>query len=464
MVDSASTQQSWAIVGGGILGMTLAHRLAQAGQCVTLFEGADRLGGLASAWKLQHPGQNLGREIVWDRHYHVTLLSDLKLRSLLKELDLEKDMVWRKTKTGVYADGQLYSVSNAIEFLQFPALGLFDKFRLAFTIWYGSRIHNWRKLEQISVEDWLRRWSGDRTFTRFWRPLLRSKLGDNYPKASAAFIWATIQRLYAARRNGLKEEMFGYLPGGYGRIFDRFSDVLRREGVEVLVGHRARQIYAQPRASASQRQCIEFTNGYRASFDQVVVTTAAPVAADICTELAPDERDRLRHIHYQGIVCASLLLKQPLSRYYVTNITDPGLPFTGVIEMTALVDPQEFGGAALIYLPKYVPSGDGALELSDGAIAQQFIAGLQRMYPHFHPSDILDLQISRVKYVMALSTLNYSQGLPPMQARSPGLHIVNSAHIVNATLNVNDTIALAERALSSLLNAPRPAVPQPINR
>lgn len=132
--------------------------------------------------------------------------------------------------------------------------------------------------------------------------------------------------------------------------------------------------------------------------------------------------------------------------------------------MTALVDPQEFGGAALIYLPKYVPSGDGALELSDGAIAQQFIAGLQRMYPHFHPSDVLDLQISRVKYVMALSTLNYSQGLPPMQARSPGLHIVNSAHIVNATLNVNDTIALAERALSSLLNAPRPAVPQPINR
>ena len=45
-------------------------------------------------------------------------------------------------------------------------------------------------------------------------PLLRAKLGDAYQAASAAFIWATIQRLYAARRSGLKKEMFGYVPGG----------------------------------------------------------------------------------------------------------------------------------------------------------------------------------------------------------------------------------------------------------
>ena len=32
--------QSWAIIGGGMLGMTLAHRLAQSGQHVTLFESA----------------------------------------------------------------------------------------------------------------------------------------------------------------------------------------------------------------------------------------------------------------------------------------------------------------------------------------------------------------------------------------------------------------------------------------
>ncbi|MGA7227496.1 MAG: FAD-dependent oxidoreductase, partial [Acidimicrobiia bacterium] len=61
-----------AIVGGGVLGSTIALRLAQSGEQVTLFEAAPELGGLASAWSLG--------DIVWDRHYHVTLLSDSHTR------------------------------------------------------------------------------------------------------------------------------------------------------------------------------------------------------------------------------------------------------------------------------------------------------------------------------------------------------------------------------------------------
>ncbi len=441
--------ERWAVVGGGILGMTLAHRLAQAGKQVTLFERGDRLGGLASAWQFgpeTHP-------VTWDRHYHVTLLSDLQVRSLLQELGLEQDMAWRKTKTGVYANGELYSVSNAVEFLQFPALGWLDKLRLALTIWYGSKIKDGSKLEEISVVDWLCRWSGRRTFRKFWLPLLRSKLGPNYKKASAAFIWATIARLYAARSAGLKEEMFGYLPGGYHRILSRFGEVLRQEGVDVRLGHGARQVFS----TLSDRVCIEFANGRQETFDQVVLTVPGAIAADLCGGLTPVETELHRGIEYQGIVCASLLLKKPLSSYYVTNITDEGLPFTGVIEMTTLVDPQEFHGRSLVYLPKYVPSDDPVLQLPDAALKQDFLQGLARMYPAFHPSDVLAFQVSRVKYVMALATLGYSQKLPPMHTSVPGLHIVNSAHIVNATLNVNDTLKLAERAIPSLLSSPAAA-------
>lgn len=439
------SSQRWAIVGGGILGLTLAHRLAQQGQSVTLFEHAPELGGLASAWRLD--------DLLWDRHYHVTLLSDLALRSLLEELGLEQDMVWVRSKTGVYAKGKLYSVSNAVEFLRFPPLGLIDKFRLALTILYGSRIKDWRKLEQIPVTDWLRRWSGEQTFQRFWLPLLRAKLGDNYRKASAAFIWATISRLYAARRSGLKEELFGYLLGGYARLLSRFGDVLRQSGVDIFLGHSVRQIYR----TRSGQQCIEFANGKQEVFDQVIVTAAAPIAAQLCGELSEEEVAQLRGIEYQGIVCASVLLKKPLSPYYVTNITDTTVggvevPFTGVIEMSALVDPREFQGRSLVYLPKYIPADDlQTLNLSDEELRDRFVKALEQLYPAFHRSDILTFQVSRVRYVMALSTLNYSQTLPPMHTSVPGLHIVNSAHIVNATLNVNDTILLAERAIPTLL-------------
>ncbi|HZN43839.1 MAG TPA: FAD-dependent oxidoreductase, partial [Nitrospiraceae bacterium] len=164
--------ERWGIIGGGFLGMTLAHRLAQNGRRVTLFEGADHLGGLAGAWRLG--------DVIWDRHYHVTLLSDHYLRALLEELGLERDIEWVQTRTGFYTDQTLYSMSNTLEFLKFPPLNLIHKLRLGATIFYASQIKDWKRLEKFPVADWLRRWSGDHTFEKIWLPLLRAKLGDLY--------------------------------------------------------------------------------------------------------------------------------------------------------------------------------------------------------------------------------------------------------------------------------------------
>lgn len=80
-----SDRRHWAVIGGGMLGLTLAHRLRRDGNDVTLYEAAPDLGGLASAWTLDVPGHD---PVVWDRHYHVTLLSDRRVRDLLGELDL----------------------------------------------------------------------------------------------------------------------------------------------------------------------------------------------------------------------------------------------------------------------------------------------------------------------------------------------------------------------------------------
>jgi len=440
-----STPDHWAIVGGGMLGMTLAYRLAQQGKTVTLFEAAPELGGLASAWSLDG--------VVWDRHYHVTLLSDAFLRSLLEELGLEKDMQWVQTRTGFYTDGRLYSMSNSMEFLRFPPLRLIDKIRLASTILYASRIRDARKLEGVLVSDWLRRWSGAHTYEKIWLPLLRAKLGENYKITSAAFIWATIARMYAARRTGLKKEMFGYVPGGYAAILDAFAAALRRQGVPIRLSHAVLRVEAGEGGGVR----VHFANGSTHAFDQVVLTVPAPVAAQVCPDLTEPERSRLAEIRYLGVLCASLLLKQPLAGYYVTNITDSFAPFTAVIEMSALVDRHKhFNGNALVYLPKYLAPDDPMFSASDEGIERQFLNALERMYPHFRRDHVRCFRVSRVRHVMALSTLNYSDRLPPMSTSIPGVHIVNSAHIVNGTLNVNETIQLAERALPVLLSARAP--------
>jgi protoporphyrinogen oxidase len=184
------------------------------------------------------------------------------------------------------------------------------------------------------------------------------------------------------------------------------------------------------------------------------LTMAAPLVLRLCPGLSRDEQDKLKSIQYQGIVCASLLLKRPLANFYVTNITDPGIPFTAVIEMSALVERKHFGGHALVYLPKYVTPDDPVFSLSDGEIESQFVAALMRMYPHFQRRDLVCFRVSRVKCVLALSTLNYSERLPPMTTSLPGVHVINSAHICNGTLNVNETVQLAEKAAMMLLRLP----------
>lgn len=439
---AAASPERWGIVGGGILGMTLAHRLAQHGRRVTLFEGAERLGGLASPWSLGG--------VVWDRHYHVTLLSDRFLRSLLTELGLEQQMEWGVTRTGFYTDRGLVSMSNTVEFLRFPPLGLFDKLRLGLTILYAARVKDWRRLERVSVEEWLRRWSGDHTFESIWLPLLRSKLGESYRQTSAAFIWATIARMYEARRSGLKKEMFGYVPGGYARILARYEAVLQAEGVRIRLGRPTRRV--EPSVGGVR---VEGEDGEREDFDHVVLTVPAPLAAALCPGLREEEKEALRGVRYQGIVCASLLLKKPLSPYYVTNITVPGVPFTAVIEMSALVDRRHFAGNALVYLPKYVAPDDPVFDLTDDQIRESFLAALERMYPEFSRSHVVCFRLSRVRHVFALTTLNYSDRLPPLATSMPGVHLVNSAHVLNGTLNVNATLRLAESAAAGLLSRRR---------
>ena len=53
-------------------------------------------------------------------------------------------------------------MSNTFEFLKFPPLDLISKFRLGGTIFYASRVKNWKALEKVSVEEWLTKLSGQK--------------------------------------------------------------------------------------------------------------------------------------------------------------------------------------------------------------------------------------------------------------------------------------------------------------
>ena len=87
----ATPRSKWLVVGGGVMGLKIAKDLVARGQDVTIAEAAPTFGGLTSAWQLG--------DVTWDRFYHVTLLSDTKLRSLLDDLGLgQENRVWWKLR------------------------------------------------------------------------------------------------------------------------------------------------------------------------------------------------------------------------------------------------------------------------------------------------------------------------------------------------------------------------------
>ena len=420
-----------------MLGLALAHRLNQAGQKVTVLEAAPTLGGLASAWQVD--------DVTWDRYYHVIMLSDARLRSLLSELGLEEEIRWSVTRTNFFTGSSMHSLNNSVDYVRLPVLGLIDKARLAATIMLGSRIENGRPLEKLSAESWLTRWSGRTTYQNLWRPLLRSKLGSNYNKASAAYIWSVIRRFYAARRGGLKTEMFGYVPGGYRRILATLADKLRANGVVLETGVPVTSIEAVGTGIQVE------AGGESRLFDRVVNTCAAPIATRVCAGLSAAEKQQHESILYQGIVCASLILDRPLGGAYLTYITDETIPFTTVIEMSTLIDRNEIGGRHLVYLPKYLPLDDPLLEARDEEVEAAFVPALLRMFPDLTREEIKAFKVTRTRYVLAVSTLDYSDKLPPMATSQPGLYIVNSAQIVNGSLSVDESVNLANEAAEYLM-------------
>lgn len=425
-----------AVIGGGMLGMALALRLAGGNREITILERAPEFGGLAAPWTIG--------AVEWDRHYHVILRSDDRLLGLLDELGLTGALRWKTCGSAFFVGKRMQPFSTLADFIRFPALGLLDKLRLGLTILRAARERNAARLDELTAQEWLCELGGTRVFERFWRPLLRAKLGDAYAGASAAFIHATIARLFGARGNSGKREEFGYVEGGYAAIIERLTDRLRAAGVRLRAGASVDDVRFDGSAL-----CIETQEGCE-RYDRVIVTAPAPVAARICSALSAAEREALTAVRYHGIVCASVLLDRPLGGAYVTNIADDSIPFTGLIEMTSLVDRAAFGGCSLVYLPRYAEAQTPIFFASDDSIRESFLLALGRMYPGFDAGRVRAFRVSRVPYVFALPEAGTGMRALPMHTSVPGLLLANSAQIRNGTLNVNQTITLAERAASAV--------------
>jgi protoporphyrinogen oxidase len=191
-------------------------------------------------------------------------------------------------------------------------------------------------------------------------------------------------------------------------------------------------------------------DGEMYSFDKVISTVQPPVFQHMLPGTDSEYREFLTRTKYLGIICPIIVLDRPLSGYWTLNITEDNIPFTGVIETTAYIDPQFVGGHHLVYLPKYTAPDSPYQKMTDEEIRVLWMNHLEAMFPGFQRQWIRYFLVHRERYVEPLHLLNETHLIPTVQTPIKNLYLATNAQIYPALTN-GESISRKAREIADLI-------------
>jgi protoporphyrinogen oxidase len=417
------------IVGGGLLGLGLADKLAARGVPVTVYESAATLGGLAGSTQLG------GVRV--DRFYHAVTTTDRRVLDLAEELGLT--VRWRRLGVGFYHHGRHAAMSTPAQLLTFPGLTPADRARLVRFVLRCKGIDDHAELDRIGLEEWTRRTCGDRLWETLWRPLFDSKFEGNFDDLPATYLWSRMNRT-AGTRDRKGHEVMGAIEGGYQAMVDRLAERIRSRGGHVLTSTPVRFIPCSNHRAIG----VVLDAGFR-PHDTVVATQVRPnlphiLAPELEAALGPDRQ------RYLGIVCLVARVKSSVSPHYALNITDRRVPLTSVVETTHVVDPAAAEGH-LVYLPKYVNPDSPELEKSTSDVRREYLGHLKTMFPAFREDDVIAAQVARARVAEPVHPVG---SVKPDPFAVPGLVVASSAQVYPDIVHGQAILGVAEKIATGL--------------
>jgi protoporphyrinogen oxidase len=427
------------IVGGGVLGISLALRLAQTGARVTVLERGPSLGGLAGTFDFG------GHEV--DRFYHVITPADQRMVAMAEEVGLGDQLRFNPVGAGFFADGEMHDFNGVADLLRFSPLGPVARLRLGIFVAQCQLRSSYDKLEQVPLEDWLRRICGKQAWERIWKPLLDSRFDGDPSGLPATYLWARTRRMSGAREGGGGGgEKMGHIVGGHQRLIDAMVARAQELGVETMTGAPVSGLATDAAGAVTGVELDTRT----LEFDLTIPTLQPPALRF----LLPDRHQRLLEPYPQrwlGVVCPIIKVRRSLLPYYAINIVEP-TPLTSAVETTQVLGTDHTDGLHLVYMPKYCDPQAPEQSEDDESVYRRFSDYLARLAPGFSRDDVVDWTVQRAKLVEPVHQMQPQGGVrvAPIWPGVEGLALASNAQIYPYLLNGDSVMGFAEQVAAEV--------------
>ncbi len=425
------------IIGAGISGLTTAYYLAKHTREdsqqleIHVWEKEMTPGGLAGTFQTEN--------FVVEKFYHHFFKRDKALQTVIEEIGLGEKLVWRSADTGAYYFCQPYRLSSPQDLLRFKPLPFIDRFRFGWLALHARTVKDWQALDDISAKEYIHKVSGKKVYDIVWKPLFHGKFGPHAENVSAAWLWSKLVDR-GGSRNKQGHELLGYLHGGMGQVFAAIVRFLQQNGHHIHLDSTVQAI-----EGTGERFTAVVTDRGRFDTDAVIGCAQLPELTAMLPQNVADYRTSLQQIDFLSNVCLVLTLKQPLSGFYWTNVTEPDAPFVGIIEQTNWADKSDFNHKSIVYISAYVDPSDPRLAMEAGELMWHYLPSVQKMFPHFKLDHIEQTNLWRAPYAQPVVHVGYRHSVPEIASPIPNFFVCTMAQIYPNDRQMSNGVALARK-------------------
>lgn len=416
-----------AVVGGGPMGLTCAYDLLKCGYEVDIYEKEETIGGMSAHFDFS------GLDI--EMYYHFVCGPDDPMFDLMKELGIFGKLKWTDTKMGLYYDGRLYHWGGPLELLAFPKASLLEKARYGLHVFCASKYKNWKKLDNTTALNWIKKWEGEKGYQKFWDSLFQLKFFEIKETIAAPWLWSRLARVAKSRKNIFQERM-GFVEGGSRVVLDKLVCEIEKMGGKIHTATPVEKISFE----GDRVTGITVKNNFF-PYDTVISTIPIQYVNEMAPNLPTTDKEKLKVLDNVGVVCVITKLTQQLTPNFWLNITDEDMDIPGMIEISNLNTTLK---DHILYVPFYLHKSNPKYSEPDENFTGKVKDYMQRINPDMTPDKVKDIRVFRYEYAQPVATRQFLSKLPPVESKErKGFYIADTAYCYPEDRSINESVKLA---------------------